>query len=116
VTTHLGRLWNDALLNATHVHRDHARKGSEAIPYVSHLLSVAALVLEDGGSEEDAVAVLLHDAVEDQGGQRAPSTTSTSAMRRMKERASPANGDRDRRASRTFRDGLRPATRLIGAL
>jgi len=38
------------------------------VPYVSHLLSVAALVLEHGGSEEQAIAALLHDAVEDQGG------------------------------------------------
>ena len=37
--------------------------------YIAHLLSVTALVLEDGGSEDEAIAALLHDAVEDQGGQ-----------------------------------------------
>ena len=34
----------------------------------THLLSVAALVIEDGGTEEKAIAALLHDAIEDQGG------------------------------------------------
>ena len=43
------------------------RKGT-AIPYVAHLMAVASLVLEHGGSEDQAVAALLHDAVEDQGG------------------------------------------------
>lgn len=67
--THLGRLWDDAVVYATHVHGDQVRKGAE-IPYISHVISVAALVLEDGGGEEEAVAALLHDAVEDAGGQR----------------------------------------------
>jgi (p)ppGpp synthase/HD superfamily hydrolase len=39
------------------------------VPYVAHLLGVASLVLEDGGDEDEAVAALLHDVVEDQGGQ-----------------------------------------------
>lgn len=56
-----------ALLYATHVHGGQARKGT-GVPYVAHLLAVAATVLEYGGSEEMAVAALLHDAVEDQGG------------------------------------------------
>jgi (p)ppGpp synthase/HD superfamily hydrolase len=43
------------------------RKGT-SIPYVAHLLAVAALVLEDDGDEDDAIAALLHDAAEDQGG------------------------------------------------
>ncbi len=43
------------------------RKGSD-VPYVAHLLGVAALVLEDGGDEDQAIAALLHDAPEDQGG------------------------------------------------
>ena len=38
------------------------------IPYVSHLLHVSALVWESGGTEDQAIAALLHDAVEDQGG------------------------------------------------
>jgi len=56
-----------ALLYATHVHGGQARKGT-SIPYVAHLLAVAATVLEYGGSEDMAIAALLHDAVEDQGG------------------------------------------------
>ena len=38
------------------------------IPYLAHLLGVASLVLEDGGTEDEAIAAVLHDAVEDQGG------------------------------------------------
>jgi (p)ppGpp synthase/HD superfamily hydrolase len=56
-----------ALDYATRAHEEQMRKGSE-IPYVSHLLAVAALVLEDGGDEDEAIAALLHDVVEDQGG------------------------------------------------
>ena len=55
-----------ALVYATQLHANQVRKGGD-IPYVSHLLSVAALVLEDGGDEEEAIAGLLHDAVEDSG-------------------------------------------------
>jgi (p)ppGpp synthase/HD superfamily hydrolase len=54
-----------ALLLASDLHRKQKRKTSGA-PYVSHVLGVCALVLEDGGSEDEAVAALLHDAVEDQ--------------------------------------------------
>jgi (p)ppGpp synthase/HD superfamily hydrolase len=56
-----------ALTYAAHLHRDQTRKGTD-IPYVGHLLGVASLVIEDGGSEDEAIAGLLHDAVEDQGG------------------------------------------------
>jgi (p)ppGpp synthase/HD superfamily hydrolase len=56
-----------ALLLATDHHRRQLRKGTE-IPYVSHLLAVSSLVLEMGGSETEAIAALLHDAVEDGGG------------------------------------------------
>jgi (p)ppGpp synthase/HD superfamily hydrolase len=56
-----------ALLYATHVHGGQTRK-STTTPYIAHLLAVAATVLEYGGSEDQAVAALLHDAVEDQGG------------------------------------------------
>jgi (p)ppGpp synthase/HD superfamily hydrolase len=52
---------------ASDLHRTQMRKSSD-IPYVSHLMAVTALVLENGGSEDEAVAALLHDAVEDQGG------------------------------------------------
>jgi (p)ppGpp synthase/HD superfamily hydrolase len=56
-----------ALLYATHVHGGQLRKGTST-PYIAHLLAVAATVLEYGGSEDLAIAGLLHDAVEDQGG------------------------------------------------
>ena len=57
-----------ALLYATHVHGGQVRKQT-SIPYVAHLLAVAATVIEYGGSEDMAIAGLLHDAVEDQGGE-----------------------------------------------
>ena len=60
--------FNDALVYAARLHREQPRKGKD-IPYVGHLLGVASLVLESGGDEEMAIAALLHDAVEDQGGQ-----------------------------------------------
>ena len=56
-----------ALIYTLRLHRDQTRKGTK-IPYFAHLMSVAALVLESGGDEEMAIAALLHDAVEDQGG------------------------------------------------
>jgi (p)ppGpp synthase/HD superfamily hydrolase len=56
-----------ALLYAMAHHRRQLRKGTE-IPYASHLLAVAAIVLEMGGTEEEAIAGLLHDVVEDGGG------------------------------------------------
>ena len=64
----LGPRFDQALLYASELHRNQVRKGTD-IPYIAHLLSVTALVLEDGGSEDEAIAALLHDAVEDQGGQ-----------------------------------------------
>ncbi|MGF1979749.1 MAG: HD domain-containing protein [Nostoc sp. CmiSLP01] len=63
----LSSRFESALVYATRLHANQVRKGSD-IPYVSHLLSVAALVLEDGGNEDEAIAALLHDAIEDQGG------------------------------------------------
>ena len=57
-----------ALIYATQVHAGQLRKGTE-IPYVAHLLAVAALVLEHGGDEDQAIAALLHDAAEDHGGE-----------------------------------------------
>ena len=59
--------FQDALVYAAQVHDGHARKGSAQIPYLAHLMSVAALVLENDGDEEQAIAALLHDAIEDQG-------------------------------------------------
>lgn len=51
---------------ALSIHAEQRRKGSET-PYIGHLLGVASLVLEAGGDEEQAIAGLLHDAIEDQG-------------------------------------------------
>lgn len=64
----LGNRFAEALALAFQLHIKQTRK-STGVPYISHLLAVAALVLEDGGSEDEAIAALLHDAVEDQGGQ-----------------------------------------------
>jgi (p)ppGpp synthase/HD superfamily hydrolase len=63
----LGERFERALEYATRLHREQRRKGND-VPYVAHLLGVTSLVLEDGGSEDEAIAALLHDAVEDQGG------------------------------------------------
>jgi (p)ppGpp synthase/HD superfamily hydrolase len=58
----------EALGYAARVHRDQVRKGS-SVPYVTHLLAVAAIVGENGGTEEEVIAALLHDAPEDRGGE-----------------------------------------------
>ena len=63
-----GPRFDDALVYASQLHREQIRKGS-GVPYVTHLLAVAAIVGEHGGSEDEVIAALLHDAVEDQGGQ-----------------------------------------------
>lgn len=60
-------MFEEALVYAYRLHSKQARKGSD-VPYFAHLLGVTALVLEEGGDEEEAIAALLHDAVEDQGG------------------------------------------------
>ena len=54
----------EALALALSAHGDQTRKGTE-IPYASHLLSVAGLVLEAGGDAVQATAALLHDTLED---------------------------------------------------
>ena len=59
--------FQDALIYATRLHANQTRKGG-ATPYIAHLLGVTAIVLEAGGDEDQAIAALLHDAVEDQGG------------------------------------------------
>ena len=62
-----GKKFEDALVYAARLHRDQSRKGS-GIPYITHLLAVAAIVGENGGTEKEAIAALLHDAPEDMGG------------------------------------------------
>lgn len=66
--TELTARFDEALAYASQLHRTQGRKGSET-PYVGHLLAVAGLVLAAGGSEDEAIAALLHDAPEDQGGE-----------------------------------------------
>jgi (p)ppGpp synthase/HD superfamily hydrolase len=56
-----------AFSEALRLHQNQQRKAT-GTPYIAHLMSVAALVLENGGSEDQAIAALLHDAVEDAGG------------------------------------------------
>ncbi|MDO8306824.1 MAG: HD domain-containing protein [Actinomycetota bacterium] len=64
--THLTQRYADAVAYATAIHATQTRKGN-TIPYVAHLIGVSSLVLEAGGTEDMAIAALLHDAVEDQG-------------------------------------------------
>jgi hypothetical protein len=51
------------------LHKDQIRKSTNNIPYFSHIMSVTALVQEAGADEDTQIAALLHDAVEDQGGE-----------------------------------------------
>ena len=59
--------FDEALTYASRLHVNQRRKGTD-IPYVAHLLAVASIALEHGASETEAIAALLHDAIEDQGG------------------------------------------------
>lgn len=63
----LGKQFHSAFCFAARMHAEQTRKETE-IPYIAHLMSVAALVLEAGGDEDLAIAALLHDVVEDCGG------------------------------------------------
>ncbi len=63
-TRSLSPKFTEALLYAGELHGRQRRKGS-GIPFMAHLLGVASIVLEDGGDEEEGIAALLHDAVED---------------------------------------------------
>jgi (p)ppGpp synthase/HD superfamily hydrolase len=65
-TPRLGQAFVLAFNFAFQSHKTQVRKQGE-VPYISHLMSVAALVLEAGGSEDEAIAALLHNAVEDAG-------------------------------------------------
>lgn len=59
--------FEEAFIFAYQLHTHQTRKSSQT-PYIAHLMSVAALVLENGADEDTTIAALLHDAVEDQGG------------------------------------------------
>ncbi|MBD2743441.1 HD domain-containing protein [Coleofasciculus sp. FACHB-1120] len=63
----LSQRFIDALTFATTLHANQIRKGS-GVPYISHLLGVTSIALEHGANEDEAIAALLHDAIEDQGG------------------------------------------------
>jgi len=67
-TVELGERFEAALVYAARLHKHQKRKLTN-VSYICHLLAVAALVIEAGGCEDTAIAALLHDAVEDQGGQ-----------------------------------------------
>ena len=54
----------NALTFASERHSEQKRKGTD-VPYISHLIGTCALVLEAGGDEDEAIAALLHDALED---------------------------------------------------
>jgi (p)ppGpp synthase/HD superfamily hydrolase len=62
------RLLSAAFALAALVHATQKRKGDGQVPYLSHLMGVAALVMEQGGSDVEVAVALLHDAVEDGGG------------------------------------------------
>lgn len=63
----LSSRFDEALAYAAELHAGQVRKGT-SIPYISHPIAVCALVLEDGGDEDEAIAALLHDGPEDAGG------------------------------------------------
>src|SRR5436190_10063419 len=73
--------FEDALTYATRLHADQVRKGT-GIPYIAHRLAVASIALEHGADEDEAIAALLHDAIEDQGG----ATTREEIRRRFGDR------------------------------
>ena len=56
--------FDEALMLASQVHAGDERKGTR-VPYLAHLLGVCALILADGGDEDEAIAGLLHDTLED---------------------------------------------------
>ncbi len=59
--------FDQALVYAHQLHARQTRK-STTIPDLGHLLAVTAIVIENGGTEDEVIAALLHDAVEDAGG------------------------------------------------
>jgi len=67
----VGKDFVRAVKRAREWHDGQVRKGSD-VPYISHLMAVASLVLEAGGDEKLAIAALLHDAIEDQPDEASP--------------------------------------------
>jgi GTP pyrophosphokinase len=112
-----------ALAFATRLHAEQQRKGSD-VPYACHLLSVAAIALEYGANETEAIAALLHDAVEDQGGaktRRKIERRFGSEVAKIVEGCSDSHGDPkppwfDRKKSYLDRiAGEPPSVRLVSA-
>ena len=68
MTTQLTERYAEAVAYAATAHAAQRRKGTDK-PYITHLLATSSLVLEAGGDEDLAIAALLHDVAEDQGGQ-----------------------------------------------
>ena len=65
----LSRQFEKALVYATRIHGGQLRKKTR-IPYIAHILGVTAIAMEYGANETEAIAALLHDAVEDCGGEK----------------------------------------------
>ena len=83
-----------ALIHAARQHADQTRKGS-GVPYISHLMAVCALTIEYGGGEDEAIAALLHDAIEDQGGDVGSRQRSCANLARASRRLSTGCTDTD---------------------
>ena len=64
--------FSDALTGAADLHANQTKKGT-TVPYIAHLLGVASIALYYGADEDEAIAALLHDAIEDAPGQLGPS-------------------------------------------
>lgn len=64
----LDSAFQNALNFAFALHQNQARKSAE-IPHFAHLMGVASIVLDYGGGSSEVIAALLHDAIEDQGGE-----------------------------------------------
>ena len=88
-----------ALRYAHEAHASQTRKGTGA-PYLGHLMGVASIVLDDGGSEDEAIAALLHDAARGSGRPRRASTTFGSASATPSPASSKTAPIRGRRRSR----------------
>lgn len=95
----------DALGYAVYLHGSDVRKGT-SVPYVAHLLSVCALVLADGGTEDEAAAALLHDALEDH-----PAETSRKEIRELFGRGALDIVEACTDTPRTYRGGPKPPWR-----
>ena len=102
--------FSDALAFAHDLHRHQRRKGNGS-PFIAHLLGVASLVIEAGGGEDECIAALLHDAVEDQGGPR----TAAEIRRRFGDRvAGIVDGCTERRSPEmTWKDRKQAAVRRV---